>query len=288
MITISEKIKKLRIFDLKELFLFLIIGISSIGAGTYAMAQNSISPSWPRVDGVVTDIISGDNNKTYAPVVSYIVNNKSYTITSKISNSNMPRINEDKTIAYNPAKPDEAKIDDSSATLFLIIFPIAGIIVIIFSVISFISGSKQKKTIREIIESGKKHPGRITSMCTSALSERTSIFNRKRRPISTITVSTRGNNNIITTYNSLSFIDEIGLSGIDFLETPVYVNVYISATNPRQYYVETNEIISDYITTLANSPTPQSQPNQNKPTAQVNQISSIKNIDAQNCNKNQI
>lgn len=128
------------------LMLFLnIIWMAMIGIAVW-LGQDSLAlkKTGEEAMGKVVDFEvsppTAESGETYAPIVSYVVDNKEYTYSS--SNSSDPpafEIGEAVTVLYNPMQPSEARINTffelwGLAAILALSGVVVGIVIIYFTV----------------------------------------------------------------------------------------------------------------------------------------------------------
>lgn len=193
---------------------------------------------WNTVEGTVTGTATkrnSDGNDVYAPIVRYVVNGETYSITSNSSSSFMPANGSTRKVNYNPAKPADAKVLATAIeNAFIAIFPVVGLGIILFAWISFIKSKKRDKQIKNLVAYGTKVQGVITNVVSSGDS---------RQPAFKLVVAaTDPTTGSVKEYHS-DTVHGLGGMLVSQLQTSaVPIDVYIDATNPALYYVDLADI----------------------------------------------
>lgn len=126
---------------------FSLFGSFALGVGAAAFIAVGlfVSPdTYPdgiQVQGTLSDILEGrdsDRNHSYKSVYSYIVNDKTYTITSSISSSKRPVLGSPAKIIYSAAEPRNAYRADGADGWFYWIFLGSGIVLAAWASISLV------------------------------------------------------------------------------------------------------------------------------------------------------
>lgn len=224
-------------FGVSFLLSFLLFGGVFGAMGIVGFQSLTIDESWKQTAGIVTDVSShkGKNGMLYAPVVTYEVDGRSYEITSRSSSSAYPTLGDAREVAYNPARPDQAKlIEGVTIKLLFLVFLLIGLVGIISGPLLFVRSLKRSKTITRLETSGQKITGVIVDVVKTGRSNKKSLYK--------IAVSAQDPSSGVRTYTSDTLSDVEGLLLVDFQQTPIPVDVYIDPANHDQYYVDISDI----------------------------------------------
>ena len=126
---------------IKALILLLLIGLALLGSGLAIFYSSRVNSSWTKIEGTVirSTPTGAGRNLSYLPVVKYTVSNQSYTVTASSGTSIMPLVGSLKEVAYNPDKPTQAKVvETTSGTVLAVVFGVMGVGCIILGSVSFI------------------------------------------------------------------------------------------------------------------------------------------------------
>lgn len=226
-------------FGLYSLGISLVIGIIFVVSGFFLVKSEKIDHSWIRTTGTIIDAASntaGGSGVKYAPVVQYVVDGQSYSVSSNISSSTYPVIGKEKEVAYNPDQPGQAKIvGNIGSTVFSWIFPIIGILVIVSSSKQFADAMRYKRTSKELLTNGTKVQGILTEI-------RPHI--RAARGTYTAIVAASNTDGVVQEYISAPLTNAGSLLMIDLQANPVPVDVYLDTENPERYYVDIDDLPS--------------------------------------------
>ncbi|HEY4518488.1 MAG TPA: DUF3592 domain-containing protein [Candidatus Paceibacterota bacterium] len=221
------------------LFIFLLLfGAIFTFVGVFAIRSTKVDPGWTRVSGKIVDVSprTSDGSTTYAPVVEYVVEDQANRVTSSFSSSFRPDIGESKEVAYNPTRPQEAKVvEGTSGSWFLYIFPAVGILCILLAFYSFIKSLKRGSEIKRLLQSGQKLQGVLVDVQASATTS-------NGRHSYKLLVAATDNMGKVQNYESDSLSGAGAMVMMDFRNSPIPIDVYIDNANPKSYYVDISDI----------------------------------------------
>ena len=216
-----------------------IFGAIFTTAGLFGIKSTIIDSGWTKVSGTVVGAEPRSSSKggtTYAAVVEYKVGNQTNQVTSGFSSSFSPNIGESKEVAYNPARPDNAKIvEGMGASWFLYIFPVVGIGCILLAIFSFIKSLKRSNAIGRLMQRGQKLQGVLVDIKTSPVVKNGVSSYR-------LVVAATDNLGVVQNYESDSLTGIAALGMEDFRNKPIPIDVYIDSANPKSYYVDISDI----------------------------------------------
>lgn len=122
----------------KSPILYILVGMAITAVGVFGFLVMRVDPSWTRITGQVSDfteseriVEDGRRERSYLANISYMVGNKQYKIDSKQILSSPPVVGSEVRLAYNPAQPSEAKEVLGPIIYIILLFPIAGIYMLI-------------------------------------------------------------------------------------------------------------------------------------------------------------
>ncbi|MDE6059777.1 MAG: DUF3592 domain-containing protein [Clostridia bacterium] len=155
MSTKKQSANKQSVINVLLTVLFLALGIGLIVGGTFLKKSNDEKiAAWEKTTGIVTDyaVSKDDDEVMYREIISYTVDEKTYTIKSSSSSNIRPSIGAKRDIAYNPFNPDEAIIVSDSkmgTTLMFIVggvFTAVGVLMAGMTVIKIMKGKKASES----------------------------------------------------------------------------------------------------------------------------------------------
>lgn len=215
---------------------FLILGVIFLVGGYPIASSNSIDNDWEKISGriVGSSSIITDAGTTYRAVVEYAVDGRSYTINDRVSSAALPQIGTTKEVAFNPSQPSQAKVIVSGGWLLLVyIFPITGVFFLFLGPLLIFRSIKRNKSITTLLRNGIKLNGVIVGFKSHGSGRRISYK---------ITVAATDSLGVSQKYISDSVTGGFGLGVADFATTKIPVDVYVDPTNPRNYYVDIEDI----------------------------------------------
>jgi hypothetical protein len=233
------------------LALFLIIGIAFTVAGIALVNSSKINPDWKRVNGTVvgstTSFSNGgtSNSTTYTPIIQYTVSGQAYHIAGSTGSSSYPVKGTPKQVAYDPSSPGHAKqVVSGGARAFFYVFPLAGILVIIGSILGFIRSSRRSHDIGDLMSTGQKIQGVIVDIQSTMMNTTTNTggFGNATSASYKVVVAATDANGQVHNYTSDSLQGIEGLAMADFRANPIPVDVYVDPANPNNYYVDVSEL----------------------------------------------
>lgn len=231
----SLKVRRQK-FGISSLIFLILFGAVFAGAGIFAISNTKIDPSWTRVSGQVVDSSSriSDGSTTYTPIVQYSANGQTYKVTSSASSSFYPNIGDKREIAYNPNRPDQAKVvEGTGITVFLWLLPVVGIGILVLAPILFIRSLHRSNKINDLKQTGQKLQGILVDV-QSIGSGNNNVYK--------IVVSATDNNGTVQNYISDELSGIGGLAMADFRKSPIPIDVYIDPANSQNYYVDISDI----------------------------------------------
>lgn len=226
--------QKFGIFSLISLLLF---GAIFTVAGVFAIKSSKIDPNWTRISGEVVESSSRiDDGKTiYTPVVQYSANGQIYKVTSSIGSSFYPNIGDKREVAYNPTRPEQAKVVEGAGTqAFLWLFPAIGFGVLVLAPVLFVRSLRRSNKIKSLMQTGQKLQGVLVDIQSAGRSNNKNTYR--------IVVSATDNTGTVQNYLSDELSGIGGLSMADFRKNPIPIDVYIDPTNSQNYYVDLSDI----------------------------------------------
>lgn len=147
--------KKQTVINVLLTVLFLAIGIGLIVGGTFLKKSTDEKLAvWEKTTGIVTDyaVSKDDDEVMYREIISYTVDEKTYTIKSSSSSNIRPSMGAKREVAYNPFNPDEAIIVSDSKTgttlMFIVggVFTAVGVLMAGMTVIKIMKGKKASES----------------------------------------------------------------------------------------------------------------------------------------------
>ncbi|MGI9027318.1 MAG: DUF3592 domain-containing protein [Candidatus Saccharimonadales bacterium] len=232
----SLKVKR-QTFGVFSLIFLLLFGAVFAGAGIFAINNSKIDSEWTRTTGEVVDSSSSisDGSTTYTPIVQYKVNGQSYKVTSSTGSSFYPNIGDTREIAYNPNRPDQAKVAEGAGSQALLwLFPAIGIGVLVLAPILFVRSMQRSNKINSLMQSGYKLSGVLVDIQTTNSNDTNNTYK--------IVVAATDNAGAVQNYVSDSLTGIGGLAMADFRTTPIPIDVYIDPSNAQNYYVDVSDI----------------------------------------------
>lgn len=213
-------------------FIFLLLmGLVFTGVGWLVVGKEVTSVKWPTVEGRVSDVSISRNSDgaSYTPTVTYVVDGKTYTVSQSFGTSSVETVGATKTIAYEPGNPSNGVIRTTGMNMIVYLFPLAGICVIIGSIVGLVFSIRRGKSIQQLTSTGQKITGIITGV-KSGQNSSTKII-----------VSATDPSGSVKEYVSDSLAGNV-FGALDFQSNPIPVDVYVSMSNPEQYYVDISDI----------------------------------------------
>lgn len=230
------KVKRQK-FGVFPLIFLLLFGAVFAGAGIFAIKGSKIDPNWTRISGQVVDSSSriSDGSTTYTPVVQYSVNGQTYKVTSSTGSSFYPNIGDTREIAYNPSRPDQAKVvEGAGSKAFLWLFPAIGFGVLVLAPILFVRSLHRSNKINNLMQTGQKLQGILVEIQSTGSSDNNNTYK--------IVVSATDNSGSVQNYVSDQLSGIGGLAMADFRNNPIPIDVYIDPTNSQNYYVDISDV----------------------------------------------
>lgn len=223
-------------FGIGSLIFMLLFGAVFIGVSFLFIGDDLRSRNWESVSGTITHVsqsTDSEGDTTYRPTVAYNVDGQTYTASPSYSSSQHYTTGDTQTVHYDPSNPSEGVIRTNGMGFFIYIFPIVGVLVIIFGVFGFIRNIRRSGQINHLKSSGTKVQGVVTAVGGSNSSNNNSVQ---------ITVSATGPNGQVHHYQSDS-VNGFGVVGLAEYQTkPVAIDVYIDPIDPSKYYVDLDDI----------------------------------------------
>jgi len=231
---------------MNALVLFLLAGIVFFGAGLFAVMDTKIDRNWIKTSAEVVDFFknrsAGKRGGLDRPVYEYSVDGRSYRITSNIGSQFNPAVGERGEVAYNPDRPDQAKVVESAGSwLFLLMFPLVGISFLIIGPVLFVRSLRRSKHISDLIRTGQKLEGILVEV-QPANGINVQSGNKKTRGMYKVLVSATDRAGIVQNYISDPVINIGGLAMVDFRNDPILIDVYVNLTNSQDYYVDISDL----------------------------------------------
>lgn len=223
-------------FGVGTLLFLLLLGAAFTGGGIFALRSNKVDPDWTRVTGEVVDSSShiSDGTTMYSPIVKYQVDGQPHKVGSSISSSAYPTIGKQQEIAYNPARPDQSKVvESSSSQLFIYLFPLIGILCIVSAPYYFVRSAKRGGNIKQLMQGGQKVQGVLVDIQSEGSNSSKSYK---------IIVAATDHSGVVQNYVSDTLTGIGGLAMADFRNIPIPIDVYVDPTNPQNYYVNIADI----------------------------------------------
>lgn len=223
-------------FGVGSLLALLLLGAGFIGVTYFIITSTQVDSGWKQVNGKVTSISSSidDGTTMYTPVISYTVNGQTHRVSSSFSSSSYPTVGDKKEVAYNPARPDQAKVVEGLDTTWLFwLFPLIGVILVVIAPISYMRSRKRSINIDALMQSGRRLQGVIVDI-QSTRGQKNSTY--------TIVVAATRSDGIVQNFESDKISGIGGLALADFHSTPIPIDVYVDPTNPQNYYVDVSDI----------------------------------------------
>ncbi len=228
-------------FGIGSLIGMLLFGVIFAGGGIFALTSNNVDSSWTRVSGKVVRSSSStsDGSTTYTPVVEYSADGKSYEVTGSIGTSSHPSIGSSREVAYNPEHPDQGKVIESAGAMwFVYLFPIIGILTILYAPYQFIRSRKRDAAINNLVQTGQKSQGVLVDIQNQNTSNNSTNSTNTYR----IVVAATGPDGTVQNCVSDPLTGIGGLAMANFRNTPIPIDVYFNPTNPQEYYVDVSDI----------------------------------------------
>jgi hypothetical protein len=229
---------KRRKFGVGTMIFFVLIGSVFATIGIFAINMTKIDGGWTRVAAEVVDIDThtSDGDLMYAPICSYTVNGQDYTIKSNSSSNISPSLGGDCEVAYNPANPEEAKVDAGAMGMIVFwIFPVVGIVIILVGIISFVTSRKRAHTIDDLVKTGRKIAGILTGVNNT--SSTNGVQNYK------LVVSADDGTGAVREFTSDTVVGGAWvIATANFATNPVPIDVYLSSNDPNKYYVDISDV----------------------------------------------
>lgn len=228
-------------FGVSSLIFFTLFGTLFAVGGIFAFLSTQIDESWTRVQGKIVDVSSrtSDGSTMYTPIVEYVVDGESYRVSSNSSSSIYPTIGNEREVAYNPVRPDEAKmVEGIGIKLLILLFPAVGITILLVSFFSFVKSIRRTKAIKKLKQTGNKLQGVLVDVQSSG---RTS--GRRGSATYNLVVSATDTSGTVQNYVSDKLTGAIGqLTMMDFHKNPIPIDVYVDVVYPKNYYVDISMI----------------------------------------------
>lgn len=223
-------------FGVTNLIFLMIFGLSFSGAGILVFKSLQVDDSWARVQGRVVDASSriSDGSTLYAAVVEYEANGSKHKITSGSSSSAYPSIGSTREVAYDPARPNNAKVIEGKGmqALFLL-FPAIGALSLILAPILFIRSMRRDSRIKQLQTKGQKLQGVLVDIKSTG-GDNSNTYQ--------IEVSATNAAGVVHNYVSDNLTGVAGLAMADFRSNPIPIDVYVDPGNPENYYVDISDI----------------------------------------------
>lgn len=224
-------------------------------AGLFFIFTNNPDSSWTETKGTVVNVQSraGDSNTMYSAVVEYTVDGNSYTVVSSMSSSSAPDIGSERKVAYNPNLPQEAKIVESlTSTWWLYLFPLAGLTMIVLSILSYIRSKKRTSEIGNLQVRGVSVKGVVVELKDVGRNDNNTMYK--------VVVAANDLSGNVKHYLSDPINNVEGLAFTNLHQNPIAVDVFLDPNNPDNYYVDIADIpqlsapgLSDIISHVTNS-----------------------------------
>lgn len=250
------KVRRQR-FGVFSLIFVLLSGVSFTATGIFAINSSKIDPAWTRISGEVVGSSSrtdSDGSTNYTPIIQYLVNGKSYKITSRSGSSSYPNIGDKREVAYNPNRPDQAKVVEGVIIQALLWLSSAiGIGLLILAPFFFVRSLQRSNKIKNLMQTGQKLQGVLVDI--------QAVSNSKNSNNYKIVVSAADNTGTVQNYVSDALSGIGGLVMADFKNTPIPIDVYVDPSNPSNYYVDISNVPNltpERITELIKSASPHS------------------------------
>lgn len=224
-------------FGIFSLIFLLLFGAVFAGSGLFFINSSKIDSSWNRISGEIVDSSSRISNEstTYNPVIQYSVDGQNYRLTSSSGSSFYPNIGGKLEVAYNPSRPDQAKVVDGvGAQAFLWLFPVIGIGILVLAPILFIRSMHRSKKIKNLMQTGQKLQGVLVDVQSTGSSDNNNTYK--------IVVSATDISGAVQNYVSDQLGGIGGLAMADFRKNPIPIDVYVDPANSQNYYVDISDV----------------------------------------------
>lgn len=222
----------------RSVIVTLLISVSFIVAGFFAINDLRVDSNMVLVNGEVVDIIVHNSRDgiTYAPIVEFTADNKDYRAVANHRSSNRPSIGSIREIAYDPDNPNDSVVVGSFwVKLMAWLFPLIGVLVTVAVFVALIKSQRRNKDIKSLISNGVKLEGILTDIKRIDSSNRGDTLYK-------VVVSAVDSENNTKQYVSDNISSIGGLIGMDLSQTPIPIDVYIDRSNPDRYYVDLSDI----------------------------------------------
>ena len=223
-------------FGLGAFIILVLLGIAFTAFGLFIVRSSQIDKSWIKVRGEVVEVSStiSQGSTLYTPIIKYEVNGQSHRITPSSSSSFYPT-GSHREVAYNPARPNEAKVIEGTGTkLLLLAFPAIGMLLLVLAPILFFRSIKRSQRISNLTQTGQKLQGVITDIQSTGSTNGNNVYR--------IVVSAVDPAGATQNYKSDSLAGVAGLAMADFRNNPIPIDVYIDPADPKNYYVDISDI----------------------------------------------
>lgn len=222
-------------FGVSTLIFLELFGVVLISFGLWFINKTKIDPTWIRTQAEVVDIKTSQDNHgatMFSPVLRYSVNGENYQFTRSWSSSDYPTIGTKEKIAYNPNVPSEAKaVEGIQGLAVLLLLVVAGTVCVIMAPILFVKSLKRSKIIKNLIQTGEKLSGVLVRV--KSVGGPGARGNHYK-----IIVSATDKTGITKEYISDPTSTLADLTGVDFNNNSIPVDVYVNPIDSQQYYVD--------------------------------------------------
>ncbi len=222
-------------FGFGSMLFLMLFGVVFAGAGGFLYKSMQIDPAWTRAQGKVVDVSSSisDGSTLHTPVIEYATNGRNYRVTGNSSSSAYPTIGGAREVAYNPARPDQAKaVEGPGSKLFVLLFVVLGSGIFLLAPYLFVRSLKRSRHIDNLVQTGHKLQGVIVDVQSQG-----SNNNGYK-----IVVAATDNSGMVQNYVSDNMAGIGALAMADFKTSPIPIDVYIDTMNPQNYYVDISDI----------------------------------------------
>ena len=225
-------------FDLKKIIPAVVIGIIGIGLGLYIILSSGVNTSWTRTVGTVSgsSISDGFISKSYNPILDYDAKGTRYQVSSDLGTSTQPKPGEQRSVAYDPSNPSNARdVSAPNRHYFSWFLIIAGLFVIVFALYKFVSFPKHVPVKNKLKISGHKLSGFVMSI-------QNEIQDGKRGY--RVMAVAADQNGIAKRFTSEFVAGASRIATIDFRKHRLPVDVYIDLSDTTKYLVDVSKILS--------------------------------------------
>lgn len=244
-------------FGIGSLLMMLVFGGAFGGAGLFLFNSMSINSSWPRIEGKVVALGQSQDthgNLTYAPTVQYTVSGVSHEVQAGVGTGSHPVLGSSMQVAYDPNDPMQAKVVQGGFVgVMPWLFMLIGAGFLVLAPVLFVRSMLRGKDISNLKQTGQKVQGVITAIQANNSNIGTGGGpGYYGRPMGSAMSSGNSGYRVMVSAPDLSgqvqnFVSDnvtgIGeLAMADFQQHPIPIDVYINPSNPKDYYVDIEEL----------------------------------------------